>query len=262
MRTKFYHAKLPPLDMRDGIAIQMKFYWARRDPTRPIHEQMLTGGINSKVPGTDLHPLFIDYDRMYIKRVKREVKELMEKHKLGDAYLFSSVPDSFHVKFFYDWFPFNKMLKIVKSIEEEPGYPMIVKKQGYTTLRTCSKWDKRIPVYKGRIASPYQKYKTKRELDWGDMLRMAVLTLLDVKHFKMMDFRKGEVLGFTGKMYEEAKKTDWNPWIKELKGIIEKETFEKYPDDLLEKCQKYLREKIREKRKRKKRLPLPPLISS
>ncbi len=261
MRKKLYHAKLPPLNMRDGIAIQMKFYWARRDPTRPIHEQMLTGGINSKVPGTNLHPLFIDYDRMYIKQVKREIKELTERHKLGDAYLFSSVPDSFHVKFFYDWFPFNKMLKIVKSIEEEPGYPMIVKKQGYTTLRTCSKWDKRIPVYKGKIASPYQKYKTKRELNWGDMLRMAVLTLLDVKHFKMMDFRKGEVLGFTEEMYAEAKKTDWTPWIEELKDVIERETFEKYPDNLLERCQKYLRKRVREKKKRKKIPSLPPLIS-
>jgi len=243
MKKKLYHAKLPPLNMRDGIAIQMKFYWARRDPTRPIHEQMLTGGVISKVPGTNLHPLFIDYDRMYIKQVKREVKELQKKHKLGDAHLFSSVPDSFHVKFFYDWFPFNRMLKIVKSIEEEPGYPMIVERQGYTTLRTCSKWDKRIPVYKGRIASPYQKYKTKRELDWGDMLRMAVLTLLDIKHFKMMDFRKGEVLGLTKKMYERLQKKDCTPCIEKLKSIIEREAFDEYPDDLLERCHKCLRKK-------------------
>jgi len=260
MTEKLYHAKLPPLNMRDGIAIQMKFYWARRDPTRPIHEQMLTGGIISKVPGTDLHPLFIDYDRMYIDQVKKEVKKLIKKYKLGDVYLFSSVPDSFHVKFFYDWLPFNRMTEIVESVEEEPGYQIILRKQGHTTLRTCSKWDKKIPEYSGKIGSPYQKYKTKRELDWGDMLRMAVFTLLDTKHFKMLDFRKGEVLGFTEEMYEEAKKIDWTSWIKELKDIIEKEAFEKYPDNLLESCQKYLRKRVREKRKRKKLSPLPPLI--
>ncbi len=185
--------------------------------------------------------MFIDYDRMYIKQVKREVKELQKKHKLGDAHLFSSVPDSFHVKFFYDWFPFNKMLKIVKSIEEEPGYPMIVERQGYTTLRTCSKWDKRIPVYKGKIASPYQKYMTKRELDWGDMLRMAVFTLLDIKHFKVLEFRKGEILGFIKKMYERLKKKDCAPCIEKLKSIIEREAFDEYPDDLLERCHKCLK---------------------
>lgn len=251
MKQKLYHAKLPPLNMRDGIAIQMKFYWARRDPTRPIHEQMLTGGVISKVPGTDLHPaptsrsgvhpLFIDYDRMYINQVRREVKKLIKKYKLGDAYLFSSVPDSFHVKFFYDWLLFDKMAEIVESVEEEPGYQIILRKQGHTTLRTCSKWDKKIPEYSGRVGSPYQKYKTKRELDWGDMLRMAVFTLLDIKHFKMLDFRKGEVLGFTRKMYERLKKKDCTSCIEKLKSIIEREAFSEYPDNLLELCHKCLK---------------------
>ncbi len=183
MKKKLYHAKLPPLNMREGIAIQMKFYWARRGPTRPIHEQMLTGGVISKVPKTNLHPLFIDYDRMYIAQVRKEVKKLTRKYKLGDAYLFSSVSDSFHVKFFYDWFPLDRMAEIVESVEEEPGYQILLKKQGHTTLRTCSKWDKKIPGYSGKIASPYQKYKTKRELDWGDMLRSPEYLLDQEKIF-------------------------------------------------------------------------------
>lgn len=243
MKKKLYHAKLPALNMRKGIAIQMKFYWARRGPTRPIHEQMLTGGVISKVPGTNLHPLFIDYDRMYINQVKKEVKKLIRKYKLGDAYLFSSVSDSFHVKFFYDWLPFNRMTEIVESVEEEPGYQIILRKQGHTTLRTCSKWDKKIPEYSGKIGSPYQKYKTKRELDWGDMLRMAVLTLLDIKHFKMLDFKKGEVLGFTKKMYQKLKKKDCTPCIEKLESIIEREAFDEYPDNLLERCHKCLRKR-------------------
>jgi hypothetical protein len=262
MKDKLYHAKLPPLDMRDGFTIQMKFYWARRDPTRPIHEQMLTGGVISKVPGTKLHPLFLDYDRMYISQVKTKVKKLIKKYKLGDAYLFSSVADSFHVKFFYDWLGFSQMSKIVKSVAEEPGYQMILHKQGHTTLRTCSKWDKKIPEYRGKVASPYQKYKTKRELDWGDMLRMTVFTLLDTKHFKMLDFRKGEIAGFTDQMYNEAKKTDWTPWVEELKEIIEKEVFSKYPDNLMERCQKYLRKRVKERAKGKKVSPLPPLVEN
>ena len=187
---------LPEVDLLGEIFVPMKFYWARADQTKPESERAFTGGIFSKIEGTNgLQPLFVDFDWTNQEKVGKAVKELQQKWKLGTAFIYASVPTSFHVKFYYDWFPFEKIVEILESHPEiDQGYVKIAKRMGGCVLRTCAKPEKPVPKFVKTIESGFQKEKHQNALDWGDLVRLSVESLLGVKMAWLHEFRNGKLL--------------------------------------------------------------------
>ncbi len=188
--------KLPPCDLRGEFFLQMKFYWAREHQRASPQKQMFTGGIYTGIQKTGgMQPLFVDYDWTTLAKVRRSVKRLQRKWRLGDAYVYASVKTSLHVKFFYDWFPFKKIVQILESDPAiDKGYIAIAKRQRGCVLRTCAKPNRPAPKPVAVIKSLHQQNKTQREVDWGDLLKMATDALLGNRHYWLKSFRKGQLL--------------------------------------------------------------------
>lgn len=194
--------KLPLIDTRSDFVLTMKFYWARENQKNEDHERLFTGGIYTKVPGANgLHPVFLDYDWVSLRTVEESVRFLQKKWKLGNAYIYSSLGNKFyHVKFFYDWVEFRKLIKIMRSDERiDEGFIKMSEKKGGAVLRTCAKSNNAVPKFVKILKSQYQKNKTKNELDWGDMLRLSTEALLGQKETWIKDFRNGELLKKRGR---------------------------------------------------------------
>ncbi len=189
--------KLPPIDMRRDFTLIMKFYWARKNQKKKDYERMFTGGIYTKVPEANgLQPVFLDYDWTNMETVEKSVRFLQEKWKLGNAYIYASLgKDFYHVRFYYDWVPFRKLIRIMKSDERiDKGFAKMSKEIGGAVLRTCPKPKKAVPKFVGVLKSLHQKKKTKNELDWGEMLRLSTEALIGQKETWIAKFRNGELL--------------------------------------------------------------------
>jgi hypothetical protein len=188
--------QLPQIDPLADFFLPMKFYWARAHQRKPRTEMAFTGGIFSKIGHANgLQPLFADFDWTSLAEVEKAVRELQQKWKLGDAFIYASVESSFHAKFYYDWLPFEKIIAILESnpaIDE--GFVEIAKKIGGCVLRTCAKPERPAPKFVEVIESEFQRNKSGAEKDWGDLLRMSVEALLGMKLNRLMDFRGGALL--------------------------------------------------------------------
>ncbi len=189
--------KLPKIDLTADFILPIKFYWAREHQCRPQTERAFTGGLFTAIKGANgLHPLFADFDWTTLKKVEQETREMQKNWKLGSAYIYKSGKESFHVKFYYDWLPFRKVIKILESQNGvDKGYVRIAKDIGGCVLRTCKKPRRGHPKFTKIVKSQFQAKKTQNELDWGDIVRLAVESLIGMPLIWLKDFRNGELTG-------------------------------------------------------------------
>ncbi len=188
--------RLPEIDPMGDFFLPMKFYWARAHQKKSPKEQAYTGGVYSNIPAANgLQPLFADFDWTSLQKVEKAVRELQQKWKLGNAFIYASVQSSFHAKFYYDWLPFEKIIEILESHAAiDSGYVKIAKRINGCVLRTCAKPERAAPKFVKVIESEFQKNKSKREKDWGDLLKLSVEALLGMELNWLHEFRNGELL--------------------------------------------------------------------
>lgn len=120
-----------------------------------MREKAYTTGVRN-ITGNNKRILFLDYDSQDLDFcIMPEIKYLQLNHNLGDAYLFESSKDSFHVVFF-DELDFLEWLDILKKTSCDSVYKNVAYfgDNASNVLRIAEKGEKSKPTFFKMIPSP------------------------------------------------------------------------------------------------------------
>jgi len=106
------------------------------------------------------HVIFLDYDHQEINEIYNEIKEIQEKYKLSNAFVFAlDRPDSYHV-IILDKFNATQAMEIMQETNVDPDYiGRIYHKWHEWVLRCEDKGNRKKPVYNSIIPSKYDNHE-------------------------------------------------------------------------------------------------------
>lgn len=130
-----------------------------------LRDKAYTTGIRN-VTENNKRLLFLDYDSQSLDlQILPEIKYLQEVYKLGDAFLFESSENSYHVIFF-DELDFLEWLKILEKTSCDSIYKNVAYfgDNASNVLRVADKGEKKKPQYRRIIRGCKQSRKMDRGL--------------------------------------------------------------------------------------------------
>lgn len=164
-----------------------------------------TWGKTSRVPHTNYHVLFLDYDSIDQLTLNEEIEALQNEHKFGDVYVFSSGRENAFHCVCLDYFTVHEIRRIGLESSCDIGFVLAPRLDRFRNwvLRDATKGSRTRPAYLSKIQSAYEGFR-KQSGSHADFLRKYYCVPIELKND---DGKKDEILVET---YLTAKRLDKN----------------------------------------------------